>query len=64
MIVAEKKSKIAILKVECFGEVMSDGRLTQPSNEKKYYLREAIIESKRLGRPLTEEEMKKYELEN
>ena len=49
---------------EHFGEVMPDGRLTASSNGKVYRLREAILQSKKLGRPLTEEEMKKYEILN
>ena len=36
---------------------LSDGRLTEPSDGKKYRLREAILYSKKLGRPLTDEEM-------
>ena len=59
MIVAEKK---AITKFERFGEAMPDGRLTAPSDKKVYRLREAILMSKKLGRPLTEEELKKYEV--
>lgn len=61
MIVAERKSKVAGNNFEHFGEAMTDGRLTTPSNGKVYRLREAILQSKKLGRPLTEEEMKKYE---
>lgn len=60
MIVAERKQKAAIDK---FGEAMKDGRLTNPSNRKVYRLREAILLSKRLGRPLTQEEMKQFEAE-
>ena len=45
-----------------FGTVMPDGRLTEISSGKIYRLREAILESKRLGRPLTDDEMKKYEV--
>ena len=40
-----------------FCEEMSDSRLTVPSNGKVYCLREVILLSKRLGRPLTKEEM-------
>lgn len=61
MIVAERKPKVATSNFERFGEAMPDGRLTSPSNGKVYRLREAILQSKKLGRPLTEEEMKKYE---
>lgn len=45
-----------------FGEAMKDGRLTEPSDGKVYRLREAILKSKQLGRPLTEQEMKKFEI--
>ena len=56
--------KLVIKRADCnrFGEAMKDGRLTEPSNGKVYRLREAILLSKRLGRPLTDEEMKKFEV--
>ena len=44
-----------------FGTKMRDGRLTEPSDGKIYKLREAILASKKLGRPLTAEEMSQYE---
>lgn len=62
MIVAERKNKVADKKFDQFGEAMSDGRLTMPSEPKVYRLREAILLSKRLGRPLTKDEMRKYEV--
>ncbi len=62
MIVAERKNKVTDTKFDQFGEAMSDGRLTMPSDYKVYRLREAILMSKRLGRPLTKDEMKKYEV--
>ena len=43
-----------------FGEKMPDSRLTEPSDGKVYRLREAILLSKRLGRPLTEDEMSQF----
>lgn len=61
MIVAERKAKVAIEKMDRFGEAMPDGRLTVSSN-KTYRLREAIMLSKRLGRPLTEAEMSQFEI--
>ena len=61
MIVAERKAKIIIGQMDRFGEEMSDGRLTAPSENKVYRLREAILQSKKLGRPLTENEMKQFE---
>ena len=41
---------------------MADGRLTEPSDGKIYHLREAIAEVKRLGRTLTDDEMKRFEV--
>lgn len=43
-----------------FGEEMPDSRLTEPSDGKVYRLREAILLSKRLGHPLTEDEMSQF----
>ena len=62
MIVAERKAKVTTAKTDRFGEAMPDGRLTVPSNGKIYNLRAAVVESKRLGRPLTDTEMKRFEL--
>lgn len=62
MIVAERKSRTVLDKFDRFGEMMTDGRLTMPSDGKIYRLREAILLSKKLGRPLSEEEMKQFEL--
>lgn len=45
-----------------FGEAMMDGRLTAPSDGKVYRLREAILLSKQLGRILSPDEMKKFEV--
>lgn len=45
-----------------FGEDMPDSRLTEPSDGKVFRLREAIILSKKLGRPLTKEEMEEFTL--
>lgn len=62
MIVAERKAKAVISPMDCFGEEMPDGRLTASSENKVYRLREAILLSKKLGRPLTENEMKQFEV--
>lgn len=62
MIVAERKPKVALTCFDHFGEAMPDGRLTEPSDGKTYRLRDAIAETKRLGRMLTESEMKKFEI--
>ena len=48
--------------LDSFGNEMKDGRLTEPSGEKIYRLREAILFSKQLGRPLTEDEMRGFEI--
>lgn len=47
---------------ERFGKVMSDGRLTSPSDGKVYRLREAILLSKQLDGLLSPEEMKRFEV--
>lgn len=60
MIVSERKPVVAMRNYDHFGEAMPDGRLTEPSDVKVYRLREAIALSKRIGRPLTEEEMKEF----
>lgn len=62
MIAVEKKTTNNIDKFDRFGEAMPDGRLTVPSAGKEYRLREAILLSKQLGRPLSQEEMKKFEI--
>lgn len=69
MIVAEKKPVTASSSMvdrkeiyNHFGEEMPDGRLTEPGDGKVYRLREAILLSKRLGRPLTDNEMKQFEI--
>lgn len=61
MIVAERKINTSNYLDE-FGTRMQDGRLTEPSDGKIYKLREAILASKKLGRPLTKEEMKRFEI--
>lgn len=61
MIVAERKMYNSN-RLDEFGTEMQDGRLTEPSDGKIYKLREAILSSKKLGRPLTKEEMKRFEV--
>lgn len=63
MIIAERKTAAAYEKFNSFGNAMPDGRLTAPSDGRTYRLREAILMSKQLGSPLTEEEMKEYEID-
>ncbi len=56
------KARLRLDDFERFGEEMSDGRLTEQSDGKKYRLREAILMVKKLGRPLTSEEMEQFEI--
>lgn len=64
MIVAENNRPVFIMmdQFDHFGEKMEDGRLTESSCRKTYRLRDAIVQSRKLGRPLSENEMKKFEL--
>lgn len=62
MSVAERKQKVAMDRFDKFGEKMPDGRLTAPSDGKVYRLREATLLSKQLGRPLTQEEIRQFEV--
>ena len=62
MIIGERKRNPAPPNYDNFGDAMPDGRLTAPSDGKVYWLREAILLSKRLGRPLTDEEMQSFEV--
>lgn len=62
MIAAKKIENAVIDRFDRFGEAMPDGRLTAPSDGKQYRLREAIMLSKKLGRPLTQEEMQQFEI--
>lgn len=48
--------------IDHFGDAMSDGRLTEQSSGSIYRLRDAIMYSRQLGRPLTESEMKQFEI--
>uniref|UniRef100_UPI004056F1EC hypothetical protein n=1 Tax=Agathobacter sp. TaxID=2021311 RepID=UPI004056F1EC len=57
----EREANTIIGQMDRFGEAMSDGRLTALSENKVYRLREAILQSKKLGRHLTESEMKQFE---
>lgn len=47
--------------IEDFEKNLTDGRLVEPS-EKLYRLREVVLQMRRLGRMLTTEELKEYEL--
>ena len=62
IIAAERTQKSIMDKFDRFGEEMPDGRLTKFSDGKVYRPREAILLSKQLGRPLTQEEMKEFEV--
>ncbi len=61
MILSEKK-RFIMDNFDKFGTEMPDGRLTEPSDGKKYRLREAILMTKQLGRALTAEEMRQFEI--
>ena len=49
-------------KFDRFGGEMPDRRLTAPSDDKVYGLREAVLVSIHFGKPLTQEEMKEFEV--
>lgn len=62
-VIASRKSKSLRENFDRFGEDFSDGRLTEPSpTERHFRLHEAIAYSNSLGRPLTEQEMKLFEI--
>ena len=62
-VVASRKSNTLRENFDRFGEDFSDGRLTEPSpTERHFRLHEASAYSNRLGRPLTEQEMKLFEI--
>lgn len=42
--------------------LIKDGRLTEPSDGKRYEWRKLIEEVERIGRPLTEQEMEQYRI--
>ena len=62
MIVVEKCKKINDIDYNDFGNEMPDGRMTEESNGKIYKLRDAIMYSRILGRELTDDEMKDFEV--
>lgn len=62
MIVAERKPKIETHRYEDFDVKFPDGRLTESAHGRVFRLREAITESKRLGRTLTEAELQEFTL--
>ena len=62
-VVASRKSDMLRENFDRFGEDFSDGRLTESSpTERHFRLHEAIAYSNSLGRPLTEQEMKLFEI--
>ena len=62
MITTNRKRQTYAAVLNHFGEKMSDGRMTKPSAGNIYRLREAIRYSQKLGRPLTDDEMKLFEV--
>lgn len=61
MIIVPRKEEENKSIIDDFESNLKDGRLTEPDG-KIYRLREVILQMKRLGRMLTEEELKNYEL--
>lgn len=55
------KAETKCSEVSQFGEAFQDGRLCVIGKDKPFKAREAFLMSKRLGRPLTREESKKFE---
>ena len=62
MIVVEKNKNKQHIDYNNFGNEMPDGRMTEESDGKIYKLRDAIMYSKILGRPLNEDEMNKFSI--
>lgn len=62
MIIVEKNKKMNDVDYSSFGNEMIDGCMTEESDGKVYLLRDAIMYLKILGRELTDEEMKKFEV--
>lgn len=62
MIVVAKNKSNKSVDYNSFGDAMTDGRITEKSDGKTYRLRDAIYYSKSLGRSLTKEEMKQFEI--
>ena len=60
MIVVENVKNKKEIDYNNFGNEMLDGRMTEESDGKIYKLRDAIMYSKVLGRPLTEEEINQF----
>ena len=61
MIIVPRKQEENKSVADDFESNLKDGRLTEPDG-KIYRLREVILQMKRLGRMLIEEELKDYEL--
>ena len=59
MIAAIKKQYEKIVDIE---RIIPDGRLTEPSDGKRFKWREMIEEVKRLERPLTKDETEKFRI--
>ena len=60
----EKLFEMQVPDYSKFGDVFPDGRLVSEPDGKKYRLREALIKVRKLGRPLTDDEMKEFEITN
>lgn len=62
-VVASRNGSMPYEDFNRFGEEFPDGRLTESAPAEKHFrLHEAIAYSNSLGRPLTDEEMKQFEV--
>ena len=56
------ENKKDLLNSYSFGDDFPDSRLVEEPDGKRFQLREAILMVKRLGRPLTEDELSRFEM--
>lgn len=59
MLAVERKRNIL---TEDIADYAKDGRLSEPSDGKRYEWRKLIETVERIGRPLTEQEMEQYRI--
>lgn len=59
MLAVERKQNIL---TEDIADYAKDGRLSEPSDGKRYEWRKLIETVERIGRPLTEQEMEQYRI--
>lgn len=63
MIIAERKAQTTAHDYDRFGEAMTDGRLTAAAEGRIYRVRDIVLETRRLGRQLTQEELERFVIE-